>query len=133
MPCIYVIYLILLQLVSTNDDRAREPEFENVPRSAKIHGDHLQDSENRAFTYKELEKITDNFQRFVGHGGFGRVYYGRLENGTEVAVKKRSESSLHGLDEFVAEVLYSVLKKSTQKIKNSNFAYMILFLCFVPC
>ncbi|KAG2634641.1 hypothetical protein PVAP13_2NG173515 [Panicum virgatum] len=105
--------------VSTNDDRAREPEFENVPRSAKIHGDHLQDSENRAFTYKELEKITDNFQRFVGHGGFGRVYYGRLENGTEVAVKKHSESSLHGLDEFVAEV------QSLTKVHHRNLVSLV--------
>jgi hypothetical protein len=65
----------------------------------------LQNSENRQFTYKELVNLTNNFQRFIGHGGFGHVYYGLLENGTEVSVKMRSESSLHGLDEFLAEVL----------------------------
>lgn len=32
------------------------------------------------------------------------MYYGCLEDGSEVAVKMRSESSLHGLDEFLAEV-----------------------------
>jgi hypothetical protein len=32
------------------------------------------------------------------------VYYGRLEDDTEVAVKMRSESSSHGTDEFIAEV-----------------------------
>lgn len=32
------------------------------------------------------------------------MYYGSLEDSTEVAVKMRSESSLHGLDEFLAEV-----------------------------
>jgi len=97
---------------STYDDLARDPELENnVPRSAKGHGGNLQNSESRQFTYKELEKITNNFEGFIGHGDFGHVYCGRLENGTEVAVKMRSESSLHGLDEFLAEVLYSVIKK----------------------
>jgi hypothetical protein len=37
------------------------------------------------------------------------VYYGRLEDDSEVAVKMRSESSSHGLDEFIAEVLISPL------------------------
>ena len=73
--------------------------------SRKGQGDHLQDSENRRFTYKELENITNNFERLIGQGGFGLVYYGRLEDGTMVAAKMRSESSSHGLDEFLAEVL----------------------------
>jgi hypothetical protein len=85
-------------------DPARGIESENVPRVAKGHVNHLQISENRRFTYKELVNITNNFEGFIGHGGFGHVYYGRLENGSEVAVKMCSQSSIHGLDEFLAEV-----------------------------
>lgn len=89
--------------VSIND-HTRNVQLEDAPRSRTSEGDHLQDSENRQFTYKDLEKFTDNFKRFLGQGGFGLVYYGHLEDGTEVAVKMRSESSSHGLDEFLAEV-----------------------------
>ncbi|CAL5064748.1 unnamed protein product [Urochloa decumbens] len=104
---------------ASTHDPARDPEFENVPRSGKRHGDHLKNNENRRFTYKELENITHNFERFIGHGGFGHVYYGSLENGTEIAVKMRSESSLHGLDEFVAEV------QSLTKVHHRNLVSLV--------
>jgi len=86
------------------DDHIGKQQVESAPISIKGQGDDLQDSENRRFTYKELENITNNFERLIGQGGFGLVYYGRLEDGTSVAAKIRSESSSHGLDEFLAEV-----------------------------
>ncbi|KAK1699305.1 hypothetical protein QYE76_016002 [Lolium multiflorum] len=58
---------------------------------------------------KELEKITDNFQRVLGRGGFGYVYDGSLEDGTQVAVKLRSHTSNQGVKEFLAEVLSFIL------------------------
>ncbi|TVU20523.1 hypothetical protein EJB05_36736, partial [Eragrostis curvula] len=58
---------------------------------------------NRRFTYGELETITNNFQTVLGRGGFGYVYHGIMENGTQVAVKLRSESSDQGTREFLAE------------------------------
>ncbi|GJN14987.1 hypothetical protein PR202_gb01871 [Eleusine coracana subsp. coracana] len=39
----------------------------------------------------------------VGEGGFGKVYDGFLEDGTQVAVKLRSQSSNQGVKEFLAE------------------------------
>lgn len=60
--------------------------------------------QNRRFTYSELEAITSNFQRVLGRGGFGFVYEGFLEDGTQVAVKLRSDSSNQGVKEFLAEV-----------------------------
>uniref|UniRef100_J3MWT6 Protein kinase domain-containing protein n=1 Tax=Oryza brachyantha TaxID=4533 RepID=J3MWT6_ORYBR len=66
---------------------------------------HLLDTENRRFTYEELQEVTNNFQRLIGRGGFGNVYYGRLENTSEVAVKIRSEYSKQGLHQFLAEVM----------------------------
>lgn len=59
---------------------------------------------NRRFTYNELEIITNNFQRVIGQGGFGKVYDGFFEDGTQVAVKLRSHSSNQGDREFLAEV-----------------------------
>lgn len=100
----------MLKPVSTNYP-PREVELENPPDDGrKNHGDALQKVENRRFTYKELEKLTNKFERFIGQGGFGPVYYGCLEDSTEVAVKMRSESSSHGLDEFFAEVYQFIWK-----------------------
>ncbi|XP_073355167.1 receptor-like protein kinase At5g59670 [Aegilops tauschii subsp. strangulata] len=64
-----------------------QAELVGAPVSRKGHREHLENTENRRFTYKELEKFTNKFERFIGQGGFGLVYYGRLEDNTEVAVK----------------------------------------------
>lgn len=61
-------------------------------------------SRNRVFSYSELERITENFKTIVGEGGFGKVYLGKLKDGTKVAVKVLSQSSRQGHREFEAEV-----------------------------
>lgn len=50
-------------------------------------------SKNRRFTYSQVVSITNNFERVIGKGGFGTVYLGYLEDGTEVAVKMLSLST----------------------------------------
>uniref|UniRef100_A0A0E0JDI2 non-specific serine/threonine protein kinase n=1 Tax=Oryza punctata TaxID=4537 RepID=A0A0E0JDI2_ORYPU len=75
--------------------------------------------ENRRFTYKELEKITNNFKKVLGRGGFGYVYHGILEDGTQVAVKLRSESSNQGAKEFLVEA------QILTRIHHKNLVSMI--------
>ncbi|VVB16616.1 unnamed protein product [Arabis nemorensis] len=59
----------------------------------------------RRFTYSEVVKMTNNFERVVGEGGFGVVCHGTTVNGSEqVAVKLLSQSSAQGYKEFKAEV-----------------------------
>ncbi|KAF8031032.1 hypothetical protein BT93_D0269 [Corymbia citriodora subsp. variegata] len=58
---------------------------------------------HRPFKYGEISRITGNFGRVIGEGGFGKVYLGTLDNGTTVAVKMLSESSKQGYKEFQAE------------------------------
>nr|KAJ0190655.1 hypothetical protein LSAT_V11C800396870 [Lactuca sativa] len=50
---------------------------------------------------------TDNFKidNKIGEGGFGPVYKGVLEYGKVIAVKRLSETSQQGLDEFQNEVI----------------------------
>ncbi|KAJ0008333.1 hypothetical protein Pint_29523 [Pistacia integerrima] len=62
------------------------------------------ESNNRQFSYSEVLKITNNFQRIIGKGGFGTVYYGRLSDGTEVAVKMLSSETAQGFQQFQTEV-----------------------------
>ncbi|TVU20527.1 hypothetical protein EJB05_36740, partial [Eragrostis curvula] len=75
--------------------------------------------ENRRFTYNELKVITNNFQRVLGKGGFGKVYDGFLEDGTQVAVKLRSQSSNQGVNEFLAEA------QTLTRIHHKNLVSMI--------
>ncbi|XP_037444311.1 putative leucine-rich repeat receptor-like serine/threonine-protein kinase At2g19230 [Triticum dicoccoides] len=75
--------------------------------------------DNRQLTYSELEAITNGFQRVIGQGGFGKVYHGLLEDGTQVAVKLRSNSSDQGEQEFLAEA------QTLAKIHHKNLVSLI--------
>ncbi|KAE8686889.1 Serine/threonine-protein kinase PBS1 [Hibiscus syriacus] len=60
------------------------------------------------FTFRELAAATKNFrpESFLGEGGFGHVYKGRLEStGQVVAVKQLDRNGLQGNREFLVEVL----------------------------
>ncbi|TKY44737.1 serine/threonine-protein kinase [Spatholobus suberectus] len=41
----------------------------------------------KIFHHAELEEATNNFDTCLGKGGYGAVYYGKLEDGQEVAIK----------------------------------------------
>ena len=58
---------------------------------------------NRQFTYSDVQRITNNFDKVIGKGGFGTVYHGSIVD-TEVAVKMLSKSSFQGYKQFEAEV-----------------------------
>ncbi|KAK7322541.1 hypothetical protein VNO77_25926 [Canavalia gladiata] len=55
-----------------------------------------------------IRQSTNNFSEFckLGEGGFGPVYKGNLEDGTEIAVKRLSKTSGQGLEEFKNEVIF---------------------------
>ncbi|KAK6149820.1 hypothetical protein DH2020_017345 [Rehmannia glutinosa] len=58
------------------------------------------------FDMNTISAATDNFSlaNKIGEGGFGPVYQGGLQNGQEIAVKRLSESSKQGLQEFKNEM-----------------------------
>lgn len=57
---------------------------------------------NQRFTYTEILRITGNFQKVIGTGGFGTVFHGYLD-GAQVAIKMLSASSSQGYKEFESE------------------------------
>ncbi|WVZ67209.1 hypothetical protein U9M48_016321 [Paspalum notatum var. saurae] len=52
----------------------------------------------------ELEAATNKFASRIGSGGFGIVYYGKLSDGKEIAVKVPSNDSYQGKKQFKNEV-----------------------------
>lgn len=53
----------------------------------------------------ELEEATNKFASRIGSGGFGIVYYGKLSDGKEIAVKVPSNDSYQGKKQFSNEVV----------------------------
>ncbi|KAJ8761221.1 hypothetical protein K2173_001277 [Erythroxylum novogranatense] len=60
----------------------------------------------QVFSYKELEQATDNFDpaKQLGDGGFGTVFYGVLNDGRVVAVKRLFENNMKRAEQFMNEI-----------------------------
>ncbi|KAL2602495.1 hypothetical protein AAZV13_10G230100 [Glycine max] len=58
------------------------------------------------FLYEQLKEATNNFDhtKELGDGGFGTVYYGKLPDGREVAVKRLYEHNWKRVEQFINEV-----------------------------
>ncbi|KAK9920819.1 hypothetical protein M0R45_029364 [Rubus argutus] len=56
------------------------------------------------FTHSEIEEATRKFEKKIGSGGFGVVYYGKTKDGKEIAVKVLTSNSFQGKREFSNEV-----------------------------
>lgn len=53
----------------------------------------------------EIEEATNSFSTKIGQGSFGPVYYGKMKDGKEIAVKIMADSSSHATKQFVTEVI----------------------------
>ncbi|KAK1419628.1 hypothetical protein QVD17_28853 [Tagetes erecta] len=73
------------------------------------------------FPQRRIAKATNNFSinNKIGEGGFGPVYKGVLEDGQEVAVKRLSETSKQGLDEFMNEI------RTIAKLQHRNLVKLL--------
>ncbi|XP_051128461.1 cysteine-rich receptor-like protein kinase 11 [Andrographis paniculata] len=59
------------------------------------------------YDFDTLCKATNGFAHAnkFGQGGFGAVYWGKLSNGQEIAVKRLSRDAMQGDSEFKNEVV----------------------------
>ncbi|TVU37069.1 hypothetical protein EJB05_19036 [Eragrostis curvula] len=89
-------------LESQNDDVTKvlpAQKLQNSKQSCEI-------ATETAHPYKlsDLEVATNNFANRIGSGGFGIVYYGKLTDGKEIAVKVPTNDSYQGKKQFTNEV-----------------------------
>lgn len=61
------------------------------------------------FSLSEIEDATRKFEKKIGSGGFGVVYYGKMKDGKEIAVKVLINNSYQGNREFSNEVAFPLI------------------------
>nr|XP_043616634.1 G-type lectin S-receptor-like serine/threonine-protein kinase At4g27290 isoform X2 [Erigeron canadensis] len=83
-----------------------KPTKEYIGESLQVLESNRETMELPLFSFSTIEKATRSFspENKLGQGGFGPVYKGILE-GVEIAVKRLSNTSSQGLDEFKNEVI----------------------------
>lgn len=99
------------ELPEQSPEKSQTKTTEQESRTKPLKVDNPPDTivrKQREFSYQELVKATRNFRKdaFLGEGGFGQVYKGKLENPNQVvAVKKLSHDGLQGNKEFQVEIM----------------------------
>ncbi|GJN16581.1 hypothetical protein PR202_gb03584 [Eleusine coracana subsp. coracana] len=94
---------IHIDLGSPDDDVTK------ILSAQKLHNSNRQSCEittetAHPFKLSDLEVATNNFANRIGSGGFGIVYYGKLDDGKEIAVKVPTNDSYQGKKQFTNEV-----------------------------
>ncbi|CAH2041076.1 unnamed protein product [Thlaspi arvense] len=90
-----------------SDDKGDSFRISTKPSSAYsvARGGHLMDEGVAIYIpLPEIEEATENFSRNIGKGSFGPVYYGKMKDGKEVAVKIMADPTSHGTKQFVTEL-----------------------------
>ncbi|KAK3013135.1 hypothetical protein RJ639_008558 [Escallonia herrerae] len=105
--------LLLLRYIRHKASRQRNDEKGTSQRTSTKHSTAYTISRGGTFMdegvayyipLNDIEEATKNFTQNIGKGSFGPVYYGKMKDGKEVAVKIMADSSSHGNKQFATEV-----------------------------
>ncbi|KAL1826749.1 hypothetical protein ACET3Z_005161 [Daucus carota] len=87
------------------------------------HGE-MEEIKAKPFTFDEMEYATENFKpdHFLGEGGFGKVFKGKLRDTSQVvAIKRLDRNGTQGIREFVVEVMTLGLVDHPNLVKLIGF------------
>ena len=113
---------------NTNGSTSMATASDSASRNSSGMGDsHVIEAGNLVISVQVLRNVTKNFapENELGRGGFGVVYKGELDDGTQIAVKRMEAGviSSKALDEFQAEI--AVLSKVRHRHLVSLLGYSI--------
>ncbi|KAL3502160.1 hypothetical protein ACH5RR_036609, partial [Cinchona calisaya] len=132
LPIVGGVLLLVLGLILYNQKKKKQQkeQIEQIISEGKVGSRSEQgftnqndedDLELPLFDLDTIVQATDNFswENKLGEGGFGPVYKGTLPVGQEIAVKRLSEYSIQGLEEFKNEV------KCIAKLQHRNLVKLL--------
>ncbi|KAL2332315.1 hypothetical protein Fmac_019896 [Flemingia macrophylla] len=89
-----------------------------ISRQYTEEDDSFRQPKKQIYSYSDVLKITNNFNKIIGKGGFGSVYLGYIDD-APVAVKMLSPSSVRGYQQFQAEV------KLLMRVHHKNLTSLV--------
>ncbi|KAH6798913.1 hypothetical protein C2S51_035397 [Perilla frutescens var. frutescens] len=114
-------------VVADNANRSASSLTNNGSGSLNSSRSHVIEAGNMVIAVQVLRNVTNNFsaENEVGRGGFGVVYKGELDDGTEIAVKRMEAgvTSSKALDEFQSEI--DILSKVRHRHLVSLLGYSV--------
>ncbi|KAK9723764.1 hypothetical protein RND81_05G023800 [Saponaria officinalis] len=101
-----ILFAVVASVAVTVFILKRKPRRDQLSRRILSEKKSIKIDGVKEFTFKEMVRATNNFNRSaqVGQGGYGKVYRGTLADDTAVAVKRAAEGSLQGTREFLTEI-----------------------------
>ncbi|CAJ1955358.1 unnamed protein product [Sphenostylis stenocarpa] len=96
----------------------KEKDKSQILPQVKEQDNSILHSKKQRYSYPDLLNITNNFNTIIGNGGFGTVYLGYIDD-APVAVKMLSPSSVHGYQQFQAEV------KLLMRVHHKNLTSLV--------
>ncbi|KMZ62434.1 S-locus receptor kinase (SRK) [Zostera marina] len=107
MVGVVIILLLGILLVFIRKKKRAEKGRSIMNMKLMLEGNRKWTDEVQLFDFLTISSSTNNFSNSnkIGHGGFGIVYKGTMEDGQEIAVKRLERLSEQGFNDFMNEVV----------------------------
>ncbi|GLJ05373.1 hypothetical protein SUGI_0017030 [Cryptomeria japonica] len=100
VPAFVAVILLIIYLRRHNSNKRNKMVNMNANHAVTV----LNPVKSRSFSLVEMMRATQDLSQKIGEGGFGSVYFGKLQDGKDVAVKLLSSTSKQGATEFLNEI-----------------------------